>query len=549
MAISTIADVASKVASMGFASMGLETDTPTNATPAPPTKAEQRAIDKEESKFSEFVVVLDDQATRDVEKAFAMPMGPDRRQYVAKTLIDNMVKTQTPLWKVLDGLKASGHVSERRGYTPLWIQNSIVVYGDETALTTMQSAAGVAQAAKSATHVLDHPGQYTDQLAPIEDAVTGASDALADLPVDVQQPNGAPAAPGAKPVDLATDPQWNLARVGIAKANADGLTGKGVTVGVIDTGVDVSSPYVLGNYRGYDPQTGNRSDTGNWYDAVTDDRSPSPVDKGRHGTHVTGTILGHYAGVQLGGAPDAKWVAARGLGPDGGSDGMLLSSFQNIVAPRMPTPGNNPATKRVIALGPDIINNSWGSADGTSVSYMNALRNMDAMGIINVFAAGNDGESGAGTIGSPASNPHIITVGATDRDDKPASFSSRGPNPLPVEGGAEPVPFISMPGVDIRSSVPGGGVETGWQGTSMATPLATAVIADAQQAALEETGRMFDTRAMKEVLKRSAQDVGEPGPDDATGYGIVVADNLRATVRAVANDLGLIAQPPLPAAG
>ena len=536
MAISGITAATPKVAPQG-----LEAPAPDDAPPL--TKTEQRAIEKEEAKFSEFVVLLDDQGTRTVEKAFDMPVGPERRQYVAKSLIDNMVKTQQPLWKVLDGLQQSGHISERRGYTPLWIQNAIVVYGDDTAMTTMANAAGVSQAVKSATHVLDNPGKFVDQLAPIEDAVTGASEALADLPVDVDQAAAAKA--GSKTPkgasSLADDPQWNLTRIGADKAHADGLTGKGVTVGIIDTGLDVEHPFLLSKYRGYDAESGTRTDLANWYDSVAEGRSPVPVDKGEHGTHVAGTIVGEYGGVQIGGAPDAKIVAARGLGPQGGSDGMLLSSFQNMVAPRVPTPGTSPGSKRVLALGPDIINNSWGSDDGTSTSYMHALRNMDAMGIINVMAAGNDG-GGAGTVGSPASSPHIITVGATDREDNPASFSSRGPNPLPVEGG-EPVPFVAAPGTEIRSSIPGGLIEAGWQGTSMATPLVSSVIALAQQAAVEETGRKFDTRAMKEVLKRAAVDVAEPGPDDATGYGIPVADDLRKHVKDVAKDLGLVDKP------
>lgn len=513
-----------------------------NGLDAPPasggeqlTRSELKAIEKEESKFSEFVVLLDDQATRDVEKAFEMPMGVERRQYVAKTLIENMVKSQQPLWKVLDGLQAAGHVSERRGYTPLWIQNAIVVYGDETAMTTMSSAAGVAQAVKSTTHVLDTPGKHVDQLAPIEDVVSGA-EALADLPVDVGHGQ---AAGGAKPrkVDLATDPQWNLKRVNVEAAHKDGLTGEGVTLGTIDTGVDFTHPALLSKYRGYDPETGAVSHQGNWFDA-TPGKSAVPVDEHGHGTHVKGTQVGAYDTMQVGVAPRATWVAARGLGPKGGSDGMLLSAFQNTVAPKMPAPGRPGGSQRVVAMGPDVINNSWGSDDGTSVSYLHALRNMDAMGIINVFAAGNDGDAGRGTIGSPGSSPHIITVGATDRNDEPASFSARGPNPLPTQNG-EPVPFIVMPGTEIRSSVPGGGYDQS-QGTSMAAPLATGVIALAQQAALEETGRKFDTRAMKEVLKRAAQDVSEPGPDDATGYGIPMADDLRTHVKAVAKELGLV---------
>lgn len=506
------------------------------AQPAtPPTKAELKQIAKEEAKFQEFVLVLDDQATREVEQAFTMPMGVERRQFVAKTLIDNTTKTQAPLWKTLDGLQASGHVSARRGYQPLWIQNAIVVYGDETAMTTMSSHAGVAQAIKSATHVLDDPNRHKEVLAGIEDAVSGASELLNDLPIDVGHSGGATAKPAEGKVDLANDPQWNLTRVGVDKARSQGLTGKNVTVGVVDTGTDFTHPAIMSQYRGYDPDTGEMVHTGNWFDA-TGEKSPVPVDANDHGTHVGGTIGGKFNGKQTGIAPDVKFVAARGLGPDGGTDGMLLSAFQNMVAPRVPTPQGKPA--RMVALGPDIINNSWGSNDGTSVSYMHALRNMDAMGIVNVFAAGNDGESGRGTIGSPASNPHIITVGATDRNDKATSFSSRGPNPLPVENG-EPVPFIAMPGQDINSTLPGGGYGE-MSGTSMAAPLAAGMIANIEQAAEELTGRKFDTRMVKEVLRRSAQDVETPGPDDATGYGIVVADRIRDVVKEVATEFKLM---------
>jgi hypothetical protein len=516
------------------------------AAPADPklSKAELKQIEKEEAPFSEFVVNLDDQATRTVEQAFKMPMGPERRQFVAKTLIDNMVKTQAPLWKVLDGLQQSGHISQRRGYTPLWIQNSIIVYGDETAQTTLASAAGVAMAAKSTTHLLDNPGQHVDQLAPLEDSVHGASEALADLPVDVDTPAAAKAGKGTAPKTDADDPHWNLTRLHVDKAHKDGLTGKGVTVGVLDTGFDVTNPFLMSKYRGYDATTGERSDVGNWYDSVAD-KSPVPVDEGEHGTFCAGEIAGSYGGEQPGIAPDVKIVAARGLGPQGGTDGMLLTAFQNMIAPRIPTPGTSPGSKRAVSLGPDVINNSWGSDDGTSVSYQNALRNMDAMGVVNFFAAGNDGDAGSGTVGSPGSNSNIITVGATDHDDSAASFSSRGPNPLTVANG-EPVPFIAAPGVDIRSTIPGGTLEGGWQGTSMATPEMTAFGALIDQAAVEETGRKFDTRAMKEVLKRAAVDVGEKGPDDATGYGIPVADHLRSIVKDVAKDLGLV-EPAKPA--
>jgi len=188
-----------------------------------------------------------------------------------------------------------------------------------------------------------------------------------------------------------------------------------------------------------------------------------------------------------------------------------------------------------------VVNNSWGSNDGLSSSYVNALRNMAAMGMVNVFAAGNDGQGGkAGSIGSPASSPYIISVGATDRHDKVAEFSSRGPNPLPSADG-EPVPFVAAPGVDIFSSIPGGKFESGWDGTSMATPAVTGVIALIQEAAQKTTGHMFDINGIKDVFRKTAQDIGAKGVDDATGYGIpAIPDDLSAVVKQVAIDRGLM---------
>jgi hypothetical protein len=73
----------------------------------------------------------------------------------------------------------------------------------------------------------------------------------------------------------------------------------------------------------------------------------------------------------------------------------------------------------------------------------------------------------------------------------------------------------------------------------MATPTVTGIAALIDQAAVEETGYKFDTRAMKEVLKRAAQDIGIKGADDNSGYGIPVLDGIRGIVVDVAKDLGL----------
>jgi subtilisin family serine protease len=497
---------------------GMITDAP---APQPATGAAPNP------RFGEFLVLLDDQAQRKVEKAFTMPMGPKRREYVAQTLIDNMMKTQQPLWDTLDGLKAAGHVES---YQPLWIQNAIVVRGDEKAETVMAHAAGVAQAVRSATFALGQPAFEAETFSVPESA---------DKPLEdpTTLPQGAPSKGKAAKGLL-----WDVARMGAPDAWKQGLTGKGVVVGVVDTGVDVEHPALLKNYRGYNVRYGASNHTGNWFDATG--ASATPADDGGHGTHVAGKIVGGYGSARIGMAPDASFVAARGLGERGGTDGMLLRSMQYMVAPRVPTPGTAPGSRRDLTLGADIINHSWGSVDGLSVSYMNALRNMAAMGVINVISAGNDGQGGkAGSVGSPASSPYVVSVAATDRKDKVAEFSSRGPNPLPTTDG-EPHPIIAAPGVDTFSSIPGGRFEAGWQGTSMAAPAATGIMALAQQAAMEVTGKKFDVMAMKDVLKRISQDVDIKGVDDNTGYGIpTVPANFRDVIKQVAVERGLMKAP------
>jgi bacillopeptidase F len=493
----------------------------TAATPAPQppqaklTKAEQAQQDK----FQEFLVVLDNQAIDKVNKAFKMPVGEKRRNYVYKTLRDNMSRTQEPLWGVLDGLQASGHIAPENGYKPLWIENAIIVKGDDTAMTTLASAAGVAHSAPSELHLL---------------GATSDREPEANAPTSAQRTGKG----------LKNDPQWNIARIHAADAWKDGLTGKGVKMVSVDTGVQVDHPALLTNFAGYDPNTGSVDITGNWMDTTGESPNEMRDDEG-HGTHTTGTAVGFDGRTNhIGVAPDGTWSAVRGLGEQGGTDGMLLSAFQYAVAPTVPNPGVSPGTRREIGLGADVINNSWGSDDGLSNSYLPALRNMAAMGVINVFAAGNDGKyAQPSTLGSPASSPYVVSVGATDRNDKPAYFSSRGPNPMQADPNEAPSPFIAMPGEDVRSSVPGDLYERGWNGTSMATPAATGLIMLAQQAAVEETGKKFDLTAMKEVLKRAAEDVGPKGPDTATGYGIPVATNLRKIVHEVAVDNGLLAKP------
>src|SRR5690606_1878225 len=91
------------------------------------------------------------------------------------------------------------------------------------------------------------------------------------------------------------------------------------------------------------------------------------------------------------------------------------------------------------------------------------------------FSAGNTtlfNPGGPGSIATPANYPESFATGATDIKDGLASFSLEGPSPYD-----EIKPDISAPGVNIRSTVPGGGYEGGWNGTSMAGPAVSGVVA------------------------------------------------------------------------
>jgi bacillopeptidase F len=149
-------------------------------------------------------------------------------------------------------------------------------------------------------------------------------------------------------------------------------------------------------------------------------------------------------------------------------------------------------------------------ADLTFLPDVQALR---AAGIFPVFSAGNEGELGDGTVGAPAGFPESLAVGATDFDDTVASFSSRGPSFW-----GEFKPEVCAPGVDIRSSIPGGGYEGGWSGTSMAAPHVAGLAA-----LLLSANRTLTLDELETFMRFTADDFGEVGPDNACGWGRIDA--------------------------
>ena len=312
-----------------------------------------------------------------------------------------------------------------------------------------------------------------------------------------------PLSPNTNPVlpPLAGTVAW-----GISKIRADlvqnnlGISGQGVVVANIDTGVDWQHSALHTQYRGYG--NGVAPDhLHNWAD-MTDEGAAYPTDQNSHGTHTMGSIVGLNG---IGVAPGAKWMACKGLIRDGyGLDSWLLACFQWLLAPNG-EPG----------FAPDIINNSWGDESMTSelISiYKVVLQTVRAAGIFVVFSAGNSGPK-PGTVGFPAAFPESIAIGATDSDDELASFSSRGPSPI---GGAFK-PILSAPGVRVISSVPGGAYKQ-FGGTSMAAPHVAGTAA-----LLLSANPTLSIDSILNVLTRTAVPLSTTVPNNESGFGRIDA--------------------------
>jgi hypothetical protein len=232
----------------------------------------------------------------------------------------------------------------------------------------------------------------------------------------------------------------STAQIGAPAAWQAGHTGKGVKVAVLDTGIDQDHPDLAGH------EVAER----NFTDA------PDNADGVGHGTHVAATIASSgakYKGV----APDADLLDAKVCVMEGCTESAIVAAMQWAVE-----------------QGADIVNLSLGGGDTAEMDPLEeAVNTLSAQtGALFVVAAGNNGRPE--TISSPGSADAALTVGAVDRQDGIAPFSSRGPR---VGDGAVK-PDITAPGVDIvaaKSSTgsigtPVGDGHVSMSGTSMATP-------------------------------------------------------------------------------
>lgn len=317
---------------------------------------------------------------------------------------------------------------------------------------------------------------------------------------------------------------------GIYKIQADrvwseyGDTGQGVRVAVLDTGVDISHPALQGKMFTTSP--GNPYYPGGW---IEFNSSGSPVcsqphDTDKHGTHTSGTVLGgDGSNIVIGVAPGAKLMHALVLPGGSGSFASVLAGIEWAVSPYDCNGNPTYAPAHIISM-------SLG-ADGYYGDYLlNAIKAALQANIIVVAAIGNAGQ---GTSSNPGNIWGVIGVGATDQNDRVASFSSGEvvhyqsiPSSWPFYDtypSSYIKPDVSAPGVGITSSVPGGGYQA-FDGTSMATPHVAGTVALILSALGWTNWNVTDTpEKIYEALTKTAVDKGKPGQDTKYGYGRIDA--------------------------
>nr|WP_176555891.1 S8 family peptidase [Virgibacillus ndiopensis] len=322
--------------------------------------------------------------------------------------------------------------------------------------------------------------------------------------------------------------EWNVERVGAPQVWEMGIDGTGTVVASIDTGVQWDHPALKEKYRGYDAATGEVDHDFNWFDATAG--QSEPYDDIGHGTHVTGTMVGSEpdGSNQVGVAPGAKFISVKAFTAAGGTDADLLAAAEWILAP---TDAEGNAR---VDMAPDVVNNSWGGGPGLDEWYRDVVINWRAANIFPEFSAGNTtltNPGGPGSVATPANYPESFATGATDINDVVAGFSLRGPSPYD-----EIKPDISAPGVNIRSSVPGSNYEGGWNGTSMAGPAVSAVVA-----LLRQVDASLTVDELEEIILNTATPLTDEeypeSPNNGYGYGLVNAFN---AVSSIENGLGTL---------
>jgi hypothetical protein len=294
-----------------------------------------------------------------------------------------------------------------------------------------------------------------------------------------------------------------------------GYAGSGVKIAILDTGIDKTHPALAGKVVDEFDTTGEGVGV-----------------PGDHGTHCAGIIASNdtvYKGV----AYDASLINGKVLTSTGrGTPTYVTRGIQEAI--------NRGADIISMSLGWSHIYHKWQCTDGHCV-LCDAVDNAVELGVIVVVAAGNENNQasvrGADTnIRCPGNARGVITVGAMDKSDRMAAFSSRGPTPYKAGK-----PDVCAPGVDIRSTVTNGGWAT-MSGTSMACPhvagLAALLLQKYPHLVCQDVKHILMTTALDKGYGENEQGAGRADALAAFKYFDPASGKVDVYVRDHTHDVG-----------
>jgi Subtilisin-like serine proteases len=324
------------------------------------------------------------------------------------------------------------------------------------------------------TTVADIPDE-----ADVEQIKEDMPDALfiRDCPIGLIDPGRAAAT---RKNRLAAKDLWHLESIGLTAARKNKFKGmgNGVTVAVLDTGIDATHPELMGRIAEAYTLSADA-----W---AANPMNPSSDTQG-HGTHVAGLICGKKAGV----APGATLL-----------NGVMLpkgrAKLSDLVF-ALEWAGSRPDVQ--------IINMSAGIR-GYLDDMHEVIADLLLVGVLPIIAVGNEGED---TTRSPGNYKEVLSVGAMDRDKKVAAFS--GGADMTANNHRYTVPHVVAPGKGVFSSIMGDSYED-WNGTSMATPIVSGVAA-----LIVERYPTITVLELREAILEACQDLGLP--EKRQGKGLV----------------------------
>ncbi len=230
--------------------------------------------------------------------------------------------------------------------------------------------------------------------------------------------------------------------IGAEKLNAEGITGKGIKVGIIDTGIDYTHAMFKGvgtaeAYKAIDPDkdavgfpndrvVGGIDLVGTEFDSASNLFSKhipkpdmNPLDQAGHGSHVAGTVAGLGDGVNTynGMAPEASLYAIKVFGAEGStSDAVVIAALEYAANPK----GDGDNADQL-----DVVNMSLGSGYGNPhILYSEAIKNLVNGGTIVVASAGNSGHKDY-IVGAPSTTTEALSVAASvDNGDQNWKFNT-----------------------------------------------------------------------------------------------------------------------------